>query len=483
MPQHNTARSDQATPIPAVAISARRQTLQGILDPIGYYRRCFAVHPGVVRVRMSPTLPPNQVLVSDPAVLEELFQRDGRQGVSAPGSLNRLLAQVVGEQSILMLEPAPHRQRRRLLTPPFHGERLKAYGQLITRLSRKAFAGMRPGQRFEARERMQAITMGVILTAVFGLHEGERYQRLETLLHRSLQLRAGRFGSLLLFFPPLRRNFGRWSPGGRLQRIEQEIRSLLLQEVRERRQLLNQGEERADVLSLLLACRDEQGEGLSDRELHDELLTLLFAGHETTATALTWALYWIHRQPQVRQRLLDELQGLADSGESDDPEAINRLPYLGAVVNEVLRIHPVAMLLFPRLVDSNITMGGYAFNAGDVVLGCIQAVHQRPELYPDPEQFNPDRFLERSYTPSQFLPFGGGARRCLGAALAIYEMKLVLAALLQQFSLKLCASSDREIRARRRGFTLGPERPVQLEICASAEQTITLPGFPARGNA
>ena len=457
-------------PIPQLQLGRRRQMLQAIVDPLGYYRRCFAAHPGVVRVQMTPTLPGQQVLVNDPAVLQELFNRDaapgGGKGISAPGSLNRLLAQVVGEHSILMLEPAPHRARRRLLTPPFHGERLKAYGQLIINLAAAALADLHSGDRFEARERMQHITMGVILTAVFGLHEGERYRRLQTLLQRSLELRAGRFGSLLLFVPLLRRNLGPWSPGGRLLRLEREIRALLLQEVAERRRALAAGEQRADVLSLLMDCRDEQGQGLSNDELHDELITLLFAGHETTATALTWALHWIHRQPPVRQRLLQELAELDRSGSGSDPEAISRLPYLGAVVNEVLRIHPVAMLTFPRLVEQPLELAGHAFEPGDVLIGCIEAVHQRPDLYPHPERFDPERFLARSYGPTEFLPFGGGARRCLGAALAVFEMKLILATLLRQHSLELCPTSNRPIQPRRRGFTLGPSRPVWLQLAA-----------------
>ncbi len=241
---------------------------------------------------------------------------------------------------------------------------------------------------------MQQITMRVILQAVFGLHAGERYRQLESQLHASLQLRAGRWGSLLLFFPVQRRDLGPWSPGGRLKRLDREIRAQLLQEIGERRRALDAGElgaeQAADVLSRLLACRDESGRGLSDDELHNELLTLLFAGHETTATALTWALYWLHRCPAVRRRLLDELE---DSGAADDPETLSRLPYLGAVVNEVLRIHPVAMLLFPRLVEEPLELAGHALEPGHVLLGCIQSVLDRADLYPYPVQFNHDRFL------------------------------------------------------------------------------------------
>lgn len=457
-----------ASDIPVLARGKRRQVLQAILDPIGYYRRCFQAHPGLVRVHLSPTLPPQQVLINDPAVLQELMTRDTGRGISAPGSLNGLLAQVVGEHSILMLEPGPHRERRRLLTPPFHGERLKAYGQLIITLTDQVMADLQPGDRFDARERMQQITMRVILSAVFGLCDGERYRQLERLLHRSIQLRSGRLGSLLLFFPLLRRDAGAWSPGGRLRRLDEQIRSLLLQEIADRRLAMTTAPDdgsRVDVLSLLMACRGEDGQGLSDAELHDELLTLLFAGHETTATALTWALYWLHRHPEVLQRLRQEL---SDTPRGADPEAISRLPYLSAVVNEVLRIHPVAMLMFPRLVEAPLTLAGYSLEPGDVLMGCIQAVHEREDLYPEPGRFDPERFLQRSYGPGEFLPFGGGARRCIGAALALYEMKLILATLVQRFRFELCPQSDRPLAPRRRGFTLGPSRPVRLLVTTVA---------------
>jgi hypothetical protein len=267
----------------------------------------------------------------------------------------------------------------------------------------------------------------------------------------------------MLFLPPLRRDLGTWSPGGRVRRLESATRALLLQEIADRRLSLEaaDGPERVDVLSLLLACRDEGGESLSNAELHDELLTLLLAGHETSATVLTWALHWIHRQDEVRERLLAELRGCDNP---DNPEDIQRLPYLSAVVNEVLRIHPVAMLLFPRLVEEPLQMAGWAFETGDVLFGCIQAVHERAELYPDPGVFRPERFLERSYGPGEFLPFGGGARRCIGSALALYEVKLILATLLRQHSLALTPSCDRPLPPRRRGFILGPSRPVRLRV-------------------
>ena len=452
-----------AAAIPTLADPASRQMLQAIIDPLAYYRRCFRAHNGVVRVQMVPGLSPQQVLINDPAVLQELMGRDNGRGISAPGQLNTLMEQVVGPHSLMLLEPAPHRARRRLLTPPFHGERLKAYGALIQSIARQVFAELAPGQVWDARTQMQRITMRVILSAVFGIHEGERYRRLEDLLQRNLALRTGRFGSMMLFLPPLRRDLGSWSPGGRVRHLESATREVLLQEIAERRHSLeaDDGPKREDVLSLLLACRDEGGEGLSDAELHDELLTLLLAGHETSATVLTWALHWIHHQPEVREGLLAELDGCDNP---DDPEEIQRLRYLNAVVNEVLRIHPVAMLLFPRLVEEHLQLAGWAFEPGDVLFGCIQAVHERADLYPDPGSFRPERFLERSYGPSEFLPFGGGARRCIGAALALYEVKLILVTLLRQHRHALTPGCDRPLPPRRRGFILGPSRAVRLRV-------------------
>lgn len=450
--------------IPTLSQAPVLQMLEAILRPIAYYRRCLSGTLGVMRVRMSPTLPPQQVLISDPAVIKDLINEDGGPCVTAPGALNGLLSQVVGKHSIILLAPAPHRQRRKLLTPPFHGERLKAYGQLIGSLAEQSLQDLQVGEVVDVREQMQAITMRVILTAVFGFHEGAAYRQIEHSLAEGIRLRSGPLGSLLLFFPFLRRDLGPWSPGGRIKAADATIRRLLLKQIASRRQAQKQrhGHEReADILSLLLACTDEQGRGLSDDELHDELLTLLFAGHETTATALTWALYWIHRDPSVRQRLLDELATLP---EPLDPDAIAKLPYLSAVVNEVLRIHPVAMLMFPRRIDAAVSLGGFAFEPGDVALGCIQAVHERSDLYPKPDQFRPDRFLERTFGSHEFIPFGGGSRRCIGAALALYELKLILTVLFKGAQFRLTTASDRPNQPRRRGFTLGPSIPVQLEV-------------------
>ncbi len=209
---------------------------------------------------------------------------------------------------------------------------------------------------------------------------------------------------------------------------------------------------------MLLAARDESGEPLTELELRDELMTLLVAGHETTATALTWALYWVQKLPAVRHQLLDELRSLDGIL---NPAAISRLPYLNAVCSETLRIYPVGMLTFPRVTRSRLELNGFTLEPGTVVVGCIYLAHRREDLYPDAEEFRPDRFLERRYSPFEYLPFGGGVRRCIGLAFAQFEMKLVLSEILSGFELELL--DERPVRVVRRGLTAGPS-PFRMSV-------------------
>jgi cytochrome P450 len=253
----------------------------------------------------------------------------------------------------------------------------------------------------------------------------------------------------MLFFPLLQQDLGRWSPWGRFLRQQQQIDDLIYAEIRERREQLDPS--RTDILSLLMAARDQAGESMTDVELRDELMTLLTAGHETTASALTWALYWIHKLPEVREKLLQELDSL---GDDPDPNTITRLPYLSAVCSETLRIYPVALITFPRRAKVLLEIMGYQFEPGTLVTGCIYLTHQREDIYPEAKRFRPERFLERQFSPYEYLPFGGGSRRCIGAAFAIFEMKLVLATILQEKQLAL--TNNRQAKPVRRGLTATP---------------------------
>jgi cytochrome P450 len=229
------------------------------------------------------------------------------------------------------------------------------------------------------------------------------------------------------------------------------------EEIQERRE--NPDPSHTDILSLLMVAQDEDGQPMSDEELHDELLTLLVAGHETTATAIAWAFYWIHKMPLVREKLLAELDSLRPN---PDTSTISKLPYLNAVCCETLRIYPVGMLIFPRLVKTPICLSGHELPVDTIVLGAIYLTHHREDIYPEPDLFRPERFLEKQFSPYEYLPFGGGARRCIGLAFAQLEMKLAIAQILSNYELELMNTKD--VKPKRRGLVTGPDRPISMKI-------------------
>jgi len=347
--------------------------------------------------------------------------------------------------------------------PPFHGDRLRAYGQLICDITRQVSAEWQPGQSIVARPPMQELTLKVILQAVFGLREGARLSELQRLMSTMLDSFAYPISASLLFFPALQKDWGAWSPWGRFLRLREQVRQLLYAEIQDRRQYLEQPggspAEKTDILTLLLQAKDENGEGMSDVELHDELVTLLLAGHETTASALVWMLYWIHYLPEVQQKLRAELANLDPQA---DPMVVAQLPYLAAVCQEALRIYPITPTTFVRVLSQPMTLGGYSFEAGTALMPATYIIHQRPELYHEPKQFRPERFLEHQYAPHEYLPFGGGHRRCIGSALAMMELKLSIATLLQEFELTL--PNPRPLLPARRGLTLAPPASMKLRL-------------------
>ncbi|MEB3232805.1 MAG: cytochrome P450 [Leptolyngbyaceae bacterium] len=432
-----------------------RQVIQWILDPVGYMRQNFERCGDIFVANVLPNGKNALIFVQEPKALQYLLTHDNGKTLTAPGDANSILESLLGSQGLVSIETLQHRQRRQLVMPPFHGNRVKAYGTIIQQLTQEAIAQWPMNQAVDVRTVMQKITMRVILQAVFGLSAGPRHEALDQLLAKRLNMTSNPLSSAIIFFPWLQKDFGAWSPGYRIQQLAQQTDDLLFAEIRERR--TQTGGDRIDVLSLLLAARDEDGNGLTDQELRDDLMTLLVAGHETTATALTWAIYWIHTYPEVKQKLLDEL------GQSPaDPEQWMRAPYLDAVVNETLRIHPVGMLTFPRRVQRPLELCGYQLQPGQDVVGCIYLLHQRPDLYSAPQTFRPERFLERQFSPYEFMPFGGGVRRCVGTALAQAEMKIVLGTLLTQSNLALV--NQQSVQPGRRGVTLGQRQSVKAQM-------------------
>jgi cytochrome P450 len=396
----------------------------------------------------------NLVFVHHPQAIQQILTND-RKEFAALGRENGILAPLVGNSAVVMLDGDRHRRRRQLLMPPFHGDRMRAYSELVQTLTEDAFSQLTLGEPFSARTITQSISLQVILQAVFGLYEGERYQQLKQLLSSLADIFRSPLTSAFLFFPSLQADLGNWSPWGHFLRRREQLDQLLYAEIAERR--AHPDPNRTDVLSLLLQARDEDGKPMSDQELRDELVLMMIAGHETTATAMAWALYWVHHLPEVGDRLLQELDTL---GENPDPMSVVRLPYLTAVCNETLRIYPVGMLTFPRVVQQPVELMGYPLEPNTILVGCIYLVHQRADIYPNPKQFKPERFLETKFSNYEFIPFGGGSRRCIGEALAQFEMKLALATALSRYQFKL--ADPKPVRPQRRGVTLAPAGGVKL---------------------
>ncbi|EAW37494.1 cytochrome P450 [Lyngbya sp. PCC 8106] len=428
------------------------QRLQWVFNPLEYMETNVKINRDIFNTQVTGGV--GLIFVNSPEGMQELLTRDTKE-FYAPGSINEILKPLLGEQSVMLLDGDRHKRQRKLLMPPFHGERMRTYGELILNITQQATAKLKPGQPFIARNAMQEITLAVILQAVFGIYEGSRYDKLKQLITSLLAVTDSPVSSSLLFFTSLQKDWGAWSPWGRFLRMRQKVDQLLFAEIEERRQ--NWDENRTDILNLMMAARDEDGQPMADEELRDELLTLLVAGHETTATAMAWALYWIHRQPEVYQKLIQELESLPENA---DPMTIFRLPYLTAVCNEALRIYPVAMLTFPRVTKEPTQLLGYELEANIGLAGCIYLLHHREDLYPEPKQFKPERFLERKFSPYEFLPFGSGARQCIGMALAQFEMKLALAQILLDYDLTLL--EKRPVKAARRGVTLSPVGGIKM---------------------
>ena len=430
-----------------------QQRLLWILDPVKYMNKAVTKHPDLFTANVSG-FGYELIFVHHPEAMQKILIND-RQTFFADGQLNDVLTPIVGYSSLLSLDGDKHKRERKLMMPAFHGERMHFYGNLINEIVERVFAQQPKNQVFVARELMQEISLQVILKVVFGLADGERYQRMSYLIKAILNRFNQPINISFLFYEWLRQDWGKWSPWGGFLRLQKELDELIYTEIKARRASNN--EQRVDILSLLLSAQDENGQGMSDQELRDELMLILFAGHETTAIAMTWALYWTHYHPEIKTKLLAELDNLPSDS---DGMSVYKQPYLSAVCNETLRIHPVAILTFPRLVTKPVELLGNQLTQGSVVSGCIYLIHQREDLYPNASQFQPERFLARQYAPYEFLPFGGGVRRCLGEALAMYEMRLVVAKVLKEYQLELVKT--KKIRPRRRGVVLAPEGGIPM---------------------
>ena len=435
------------------------QTLQLIANPTKFLAKCAKRYGDTFTLRVLGLNSPPLVFFSQPQAIKEIFALPLEEFDFKKAT--HVFKPLMGEQSLILQEGKSHQRQRQLMLPPFHGDRMKAYGQTICQITHKVIEQWTAGESIAINHSLPDITLQIILQVVFGINPGERYDKLKTMLSSLLEDITTPWYSSLFFFPPLQQDLGAWSPWGHYIRRLQQIDNLIYAEIAQRR--LKNDSSRTDILSMLMSARDENGQSMTDIELRDQLVSLLLLGYETTAGALAWAFYLIHSHAQVLDKLRYEIDSL---GDNPQPEAIATLPYLTAVCQESLRIHPIALICTPRMVKESVQVTGYSFSAETIIVPCIYLAHRRTETYPQPEKFQPERFLNQKFSPFEYLPFGGGSRGCIGAAFSLYEMKLVLASVLSRFELAL--ANQRPVYPVRRGITIVPSSSgVQMVVKAS----------------
>jgi cytochrome P450 family 135 len=379
------------------------------------------------------------VYLADPALVKQVFTGDAQ--TFHAGEANTLaLGDALGEHSLLTLDEERHLSQRKLLLPPFHGESVRRYIEVMAEATEREVASWPLGKEIELRPRMQAITLDVILRAVFGVRDDQRMD-----LFRERIPPLGETTSVLNWLPLMDRDLGGITPAARFRRALAAVDELIYAEIADRRAAPD-GDQRDDVLSLLLRARHEDGSPMTDTELRDELMTLLTAGHETTATGLAWAFERLLRTPRVLERLTASL---------DDDD------YLDAVVKETLRVRPVIVDV-ARKLTREIEIEGWRLPAGTLVLPAIAVLHARPDLYESPSEFRPERFLNSGAEPYAWIPFGGGVRRCIGASFAQTEMRTVLREVLRRVRLR--APSQRPERGVIRHVTVVPGRGARAVV-------------------
>jgi cytochrome P450 family 135 len=415
------------------------QAARYLRDPLAFLPRYQQRYGGIFTVHF-PFFG-RIVYIADPELVKEVFT--GSPSVMHAGEANAtVLEPALGPNSVLTLDDDPHLRQRKLLLPPFHGDRIQRYGELMLEVTRREMATWPVGEDFALRPSTQRITLSVILRAVFGIHDESRVDRASKLID-TFSDRV----TTITRFPFLRRDLGPGSPWRRFLAARSRLDEFVYEEIGLRRAEAEDGQS-DDVLSLLLRARHDDGSPMSDTELRDELLTVIGAGHETTATALAWAMERLLRTPRVLKRLRESLL----AGEDD---------YLEATVRETLRARPV-ILDVARKLTVPVTLGGYELPAGTFVVPAIAGLHFRADLYPEPDEFRPERFLDGKADNYAWIPFGGGIRRCVGAAFAEFEMRTILREIVSRAELR--APDPKPEKAVTRNITLTPQHGTRVVL-------------------
>ena len=428
-------------PIPKGPRFGLGTTLSYIRNPYGFFERSvrrygqpFGCH----------TMGGPLVLSGRPEDVRDIFRADPM--IFEPWNTD-VLKPVLGSNSVILTSGTKHREYRKLLVPPFHGQRMRSYAQSMASAAHDCASKWHEGEDFRAYNFTQSVSLEVILDTVFGVTDPVVRSGLKALLPELLNLGNGLPMFLKFLRLPVVPSWRRFTA------VRKQTDELIGQLIRDRASSDDRGD---DILSMLLEAEYDDGSRMDELEVRDQLLSILSAGHETTAIAMAWTLYWLHRHPEKLNRLLEDISEQAPTG---DPEALTQIPYLDAVVNESLRIHPVLPDLARKLRKDTELMG-CKLKAGTAVGAVAFLTHRDPEIYEDPDEWIPERFLDHKFSPFEFYPFGGGNRRCIGAAFASFEAKVVLGTLLSAYHFELL--DNRPLSVERRHITLMPRGGVRM---------------------
>ena len=409
------------------------QTSQWMFKPIELMERCRRRYGPIFSMRLGPAH--DVTVVAEPRLAKQVLAGD--PNVLRAGDSNGIFRPVVGSNSILLLDGDAHMRQRRILLPGFGASHAAEFIDHVREIAEKRLANWRPGQKLKLHDEMEAISFASIMRVVFGEHSDDSHAELRRLIPEMMD----RCDSPFTLLPWFRREMAGGSPYARLMRVIDKIDAVLFETIAERR-MDPMTQFREDSLSLLLRAEHEDGTPLGDREVRDEVLTMIMAGYETTTSGCAWALERLLRSPEQLERLVAEIE----DGEGD--------AYLDAVVKETLRARPVVPVV-ARHVSEAIELDGYLIPAGSTLMVSIYLVHNDPETYPEPERFRPERFLDGTPDGAAWIPFGGGVRRCLGARFAELEMKVVLTQVLASARLRPVGRSNEGVTRKR--FTFAPE--------------------------
>lgn len=363
------------------------------------------------------------VITGDPDGVKDIFTASPRTF----GDMDMGTELTLGENSLLVTSGEAHERARRILNPAFGASRMSAYGPLIEAAALEVFSRIPAGQPTTAMAWTQLVSMEVILKTVLGIADGREIAEFVECFKRF----QGDAGFWITFFPFLRRDLGAWSPWRRFTQARQALHDKMDEQIAARRKPEDFAGRHCMLAQMARRKEQDPDKSFTDAEIRDHLFTILMAGHESAASGLAWGIYWLHRHPEIRARLLAELDEKAPPGDFD---ALAGLPYLDAVCKETLRIHPVIPDVARRLAVP-FSLKGHRVEAGSVLVASVNLAHHRPDLYPEPDRFRPERFLERSFSQYEYFPFGGGGHYCLGRGLGMLELKIGLAAIIRNFEL------------------------------------------------